>query len=128
MEAGVGGGVVVASWEMVPQLNDLIQLAPFPDNTYRYKVVLLVMATIAGTFIWDRLMTVVFAPRVAKAAWAEASKTQLSDLAPVGMTALKVVGGIALLGSGNLVVAGMAYYYYRNYYNKPAATPAPAAA
>jgi cation-transporting ATPase 13A1 len=122
------GGVVVASWEMVPQLNDLIQLAPFPDDTYRYKVVLLVMATIAGTFIWDRLMTVVFAPRVAKAAWAEASKTQLSDLAPVGMTALKVVGGIALLGSGNLVVAGMAYYYYRNYYNKPAATPAPAAA
>jgi hypothetical protein len=24
------GGVVVASWEMVPQLNELIQLAPFP--------------------------------------------------------------------------------------------------
>ena len=25
-------GVVVASWEMIPQLNELIQLAPFPGN------------------------------------------------------------------------------------------------
>lgn len=32
------GGVIVASWEMVPQLNELIQLAPFPDDIYRYKV------------------------------------------------------------------------------------------
>ena len=32
------GGVVVASWELAPQLNDLIQLAPFPDDVYRYKV------------------------------------------------------------------------------------------
>ena len=29
------GGVIVASWEMAPQLNDMIQLAPFPDDTYR---------------------------------------------------------------------------------------------
>ena len=58
-------GVVIASWEMVPQLNEIIQLAPFPnDGVYRYKVVILVVATIFGTFLWDRLCTMVFAPHV----------------------------------------------------------------
>merc|ERR1711988_1097909 len=112
------GGVVVASWEMVPQLNDLIQLAPFPDDAYRYKVVFLIMATIAGTFLWDRLCVLLFAPRIAKAAAAEASKTTLADFAPVGMTLLKVAGGVVLLGTGNIMVAGLAFYWYRNYYNK----------
>ena len=93
------GGVVVASWEMVPQLNELIQLAPFPDDVFRYKVVLLVVATIFGTFLWDRLCVLLFAPRVAKAMASEASKTQLSDLAPIGMTLLKVAGGVFLLGT-----------------------------
>jgi hypothetical protein len=41
-------GVVVAAWEMVPQLNDLLQMAPFPNDYFRYKVVGLVIATIAG--------------------------------------------------------------------------------
>lgn len=112
------GGVVVASWEMVPQLNDLIQLAPFPDDAFRFKVVFLVMATIAGTFLWDRLCVALFAPRVARAAAAEAAKTTLADLAPIGATMVKVVGGVVLLGTGNLVLAGGAYWYYRSYYQK----------
>jgi magnesium-transporting ATPase (P-type) len=29
------GGVVVAAWEFVPQLNEIIQLAPFPDDAFR---------------------------------------------------------------------------------------------
>ena len=58
-------GVIIASWELVPQLNEIIQLAPFPpDGYYRYKVVSLVVATIFGTFLWDRLCTMVFAPHV----------------------------------------------------------------
>lgn len=31
-------GVAIAAWEMIPQLNELIQLAPFPDDAFRYKV------------------------------------------------------------------------------------------
>ena len=49
---------------------------------------------------------------------AEASKTTLADLAPVGMTLVKVAGAIALLSTGNLIIAGLAYYWYRNYYQK----------
>ena len=77
------GGVIVASWEMAPQLNDMIQLAPFPDDFYRYKVVVLVVSTIFGTFVWDRLCTMMFAPSVFKAMTVEASKTTIEDVKPV---------------------------------------------
>ena len=72
--------VVVASWELAPQLNELIQLAPFPDDLYRLKVVALVVATIFGTFTWDRLCTMVFAPSVFSAMRAEAARTTLKDV------------------------------------------------
>lgn len=61
------GGVIVAAWEFVPQLNEMIQLAPFPDDWFRYKVVILVASTILGTFLWDRLCVYLFAPKVFKA-------------------------------------------------------------
>jgi len=123
------GGVVVASWEIVPQLNEAIQLAPFPDDNYRYKVVLLVMATIAGTFLWDRLCTLVFSPPVFRAMFSEAAKTRLSDLYPILMTVLKIGGGIFLLSTGNILLWGIAYFSYRRYSNPqpPAATATGAA-
>ena len=106
------GGVVVASWEMVPQLNEIIQLAPFPDDTFRYKVVALVLATIVGTFLWDRLCTILFAPKIAKAMIKEITSTKPKDLVPVLMTFGKVAVGIGVLGTGNLLMAGGAYWWY----------------
>jgi cation-transporting ATPase 13A1 len=119
-------GVVVASWEMVPQLNELIQLAPFPDDMFRYKVVALVMATIAGTFMWDRLCTMLFAPKVFSAMMNEAKGTKPSDLLPVVMTAGKIVAGVALISTGNVLLIIGGVWYYRSYMNKkkgPVAAP-----
>ena len=65
------GGVIVAAWEFVPQLNEMIQLAPFPDDYFRYKVVVLVASTILGTFLWDRFCVFMFAPKVFKASMGE---------------------------------------------------------
>jgi len=73
------------------------------------------MATIAGTFAWDRFCTFMFAPAVFKAMTDEASKTTFKDLLPVLKTFAKIVGGIALLSTGNIVMWGLAYYMYRNY-------------
>lgn len=84
------GGVAVASWEMSPKLNQLLQFAPFPDDAYRYKVIALVCASIVGTFAWDRLCTLVFARPVFKAMTAEVFKTTFVDLLPVLKTAAKV--------------------------------------
>jgi cation-transporting ATPase 13A1 len=121
------GGVVVASWELVPKLNELIQLAPFPNDSYRLQVVGLVLATIAGTFLWDRLCVLVFAPEVSKATFDEAKKTTWKDIFPVLLTLFKVVAAVAVLGTGNIVLAGVAYYTWRNMNApKPASTASPA--
>lgn len=109
------GGVVVAAWELVPQANELIQLAPFPDDAFRYKVVALVCATILGTFLWDRFCVFIFAPTVFAATVEEFKKTSLKDFYPILMTLGKVVAGVALLGTGNILLIGGAYYIYYSY-------------
>ena len=119
-------GVVVASWEMVPQLNDIIQLAPVPDDAFRYKVVALVVATIAGTFAWDRLCTFLFAPKVFSAMTEELKRTTLKDLYPIVMTVVKIGAGLILLGTGNILLIGGAIWWYRSYSQKQAAAAAAA--
>jgi cation-transporting ATPase 13A1 len=108
------GACVVAAWELVPQLNELIQLTPFPSDEYRMRVVMLVLAAILGTFAWDRLCTAVFAPEIFGAMVAEARKTTIADIAPVFTTLFKVVGVVLVLGSGNLLLMGLAFWWWRN--------------
>lgn len=112
------GGVVLAAWEFFPQLNELIQLTPFPDDLFRYKVVGLVLASIAGTFIWDRLCVMIFAPKIFSATVEELKKTTLADFVPILFTVLKVVGVLFILGTGNILLAGLAFWWYRSYTNK----------
>lgn len=112
------GGVIVAAWELVPQLNELIQLAPFPDDQFRYKVLFLVISTIIGTFAWDRLCVMIFAPDIFRATLDEFKKLTWRDFVPILFTLLKVVGGLVILGSGNILLAGMAFWWYRSYSSK----------
>merc|ERR1711871_293167 len=105
-------GVVIASWEMVPQLNELLQLAPFPDDNFRYKVVFLITATIIGTFLWDRLCVLLFAPNIFDAMAKEITKTSWKDVMPVLMTLLKVIIGVLILATGNIFLLGMSIYLW----------------
>lgn len=111
-------GVIIAAWEMIPQLNDLIQLTPFPDDIFRYKVVFLVVNTILGTLLWDRLCVFFFAPSVFRASMDEFKKVSLDDFVPLLKTSGLVVIVLALLGTGNILLAGAGYWYYRTYYAK----------
>lgn len=113
------GGVIVAAWELVPQLNEMIQLAPFPDDFFRYKVLLLVIATIIGTFLWDRFCVMMFAPKIFKATLEEFKKLSWRDFVPIGTTLLKVAAVLIVLGTGNILFAGLAFWFYRSYSNKP---------
>jgi cation-transporting ATPase 13A1 len=76
------------------------------------------MATIAGTFLWDRLCLLVFAPQSFAAVMSEARQTTFKDLQPVLWTLAKVVGVVAVLGSGYLLLGGTIWYFYRNYQNQ----------
>jgi cation-transporting ATPase 13A1 len=106
-------GVVVCAWNVVPAANALIHLAPFPDDAFRWQIVGLVLLSLAGTFLWDRLCTVLFAPEIAKAMADDARKTTFTDVKPVLVTALKVAAGTFLLIQGNILMFGAAIYFYK---------------
>jgi len=110
-------GVGACAWQVSPQLNELIHLKAFPDDSFRYQVMTMVLASIVGTFVWDRLMTAIFAPNIFKAMLVEVGKTRIKDLTPMVVSLMKVFGGLILLGSGNIFIWGMAYYAYRRYSN-----------
>ena len=110
-------GVVVCAWNVFPAGNALIHLAPFPDDDFRWTIVGLVLSSLAGTFLWDRLCTALFAPHIFKAQLDEGKKTTFTDVQPILTTALKGAAGTILLINGNLILIIAAAYFY-NQYNK----------
>merc|ERR1719267_325232 len=48
-------GVVVAAWEIVPQLNEYLGLIALPSDEARYELLALLAVTLLGSFVWDRL-------------------------------------------------------------------------
>lgn len=73
------------------------------------------MASIVGTFIWDRICLAVFAPKIFGAMMKEALATRPQHLWPICKTLLKVGGGLALLGSGNIFIWGGVFWLYRKH-------------
>jgi len=53
--------------ESIPQLNKFLQLVPFPTPQFRNWVLMILVGDIGLSFLWDRLMTFVFAPHVLRA-------------------------------------------------------------
>lgn len=76
------------------------------------QVLGLVCASLIGTFVWDRIITAIFAPKVFGAMIGEAKKTTTKDLVPIVSTAAKVAGGFILLAYGNVLLLGMVGYWY----------------
>eukprot|EP00752_Nemacystus_decipiens_P010629 g9467.t1 len=71
--------------ETIPRLNKWLQLEPFPDDAFRNAIMLVLMLDIVAAFLWDRLMLLIFAPKIL---WASVEGTTLQDV----INALKVVG------------------------------------
>lgn len=67
------------------QLNKWLQLEPFPDDAFRNAIMLVLVLDIVAAFMWDRLMLLVFAPKIL---WASVEGTTWQD----AINALKVVG------------------------------------
>ena len=80
----------------------------------RWKVVTLVAISLVGTFVWDRIVTAIFAPDIAKIMFKEASQTTIADLLPVFTTMFKVVAAVGIFASGNIFLwGGVAWWYYK---------------
>ena len=107
--------LIVCAWGVSPQLNTLIHLEEFPDDAFRWQVIALVMVSLFGTFIWDRIITSIFAPEIFKAMMDEAKQTSIADVVPVFTTMFKVIAGVSIFASGNPIIwIGAAWYWWRN--------------
>ena len=76
--------------ETVPGLNKYFQLVPFPDEEFRSYILAILAADVVLTFCWDRLMQLIFAPRIL---WASMEGTSSKDVVKM----VKVIGVIAFL-------------------------------
>eukprot|EP00658_Telonema_sp_P-2_P035369 TRINITY_DN25737_c0_g1_i1.p1 TRINITY_DN25737_c0_g1~~TRINITY_DN25737_c0_g1_i1.p1 ORF type:complete len:1571 (+),score=461.62 TRINITY_DN25737_c0_g1_i1:80-4792(+) len=108
------GLVVVCAWAWFPWLNEMIHLKEFPDDAFRYQVVTLVTASIFGTFVWDRLMTAVFAPEIFGAMMKEVWETRLSDVLDLLQTVGKILLCVGIYATGNPLIWFGAFMLYRN--------------
>lgn len=89
--------VGMCAWEMVPQANELIHLSPFPGDDFRWQIMVLVAISIFGTFLWDRLCVMFFAPDIFRAMKEAAMKTTFKgDVLPVIMDCGKIAVGVCL--------------------------------
>merc|ERR1711966_21835 len=113
--------VAVGAWEIIPQANELIHLAPFPNDEFRWKVMGLVFLSLGGTFIWDRLCIMIFAPDIWKAMVDNAKATTWKDIEEVLWTLGKVVGCLLIYLSGNPLIWMGAFWYYKKTKSEAAA-------
>lgn len=69
--------------ESVPGLNKYFQLVPFPGDSFRDFILQLLMFDIVGTFILDRLMKFIFAPKIL---FASVEDTTMKDVFALART------------------------------------------
>jgi len=107
--------VAVCAWELMPEMNAMIHLSPFPDDDFRYKVMGLVFMSLGGTFIWDRICIAIFAPEIMRALVINAKETTMEDVMGVGRTMGKVLLGLGVYLSGNPLIWIGAFWFYRKH-------------
>lgn len=108
------GMVAVCAWGVVPFLNSTLNLEVVPEEL-RMKVIWTLLASLVGTFIWDRLMVALCAPHIMAAQLEEAKATTWKDFLPLLQTAGMILGGGLLFVSGNPLLWGGAFMMYRNW-------------
>jgi len=116
--------IACCAWELVPQVNELLHLAPFPNDGFRFQVMSLVFLSLGGTFIWDRICIALFAPDIMKAMMDNAKETTMEDIMQVLRTLGKVLGCLAVYLTGNPLIWVGAFWWYKNQQKKKAAAEA----
>jgi cation-transporting ATPase 13A1 len=108
-------GVTILTFTVYPELNALLDMEPFPNDEFKYKVIFLVFMSLLGSFIVDRLCVAIFSRDIFYAQMQQFALLRPQHLFTPLMTVLKILGGLWVLGSGNLLLAGLAYWQYRKY-------------
>jgi len=124
--------VIVAAWELVPQLNEQLGLVELPNDEVRFQLLALLGVTLVGSFAWDRLCLALFAPTLFAAQLAEFRSLSMADF--VGPNTGRNVGMATAAAAwlyyteGNVVLLGLAYMFYKRLGTPNADIKPPAAA
>ena len=54
--------ICVVFVQMSPDINHMLHLSVFPNDEFRQTTIFLVCMSIAGTFLWDRVVLLLFGP------------------------------------------------------------------
>jgi len=82
--------------ETMPGLNKYFQLVPFPTDEFRDWILTLLAGNVILTLFWDRLMQLIFAPRIL---WASMEGTTIRDV-------IKLVRTLGVIGGGLYMLLG----------------------
>jgi manganese-transporting P-type ATPase len=63
--------------ETIPRLNKYLQMEPFPSDKFRNNLLACLGLDIGAALLWDRLMLLIFAPKILRASFAG---TTLADV------------------------------------------------
>lgn len=106
--------VGICAWGAIPWLNDILNLVVVPQEL-RIHVMCTLMLSLVGSFLWDRLMLMTFAPEIFQCYISEAKATTFMDFYPLLKTVGMVLGGLIFLGAGNPIMWGIAFMIYRSH-------------
>lgn len=88
-------GTFMCASESIPQLNQGLQLEPFPSIAFRNTVLVCLALDVTGAFLWDRLMLGIFAFPVLKASLENTTKKEMYTIIRVVLIVCAVVYWLA---------------------------------
>ena len=110
-------GIVICSTGYIPYLNDLLELLVLPPPL-RNRLLLLLAASTGGTLLVDRLVVLLFAPRVFVASTLNPlMSTRIADFVPILKTCGYMVAALVVipLALSNPIALIGSIYMYRQY-------------
>lgn len=111
-------GTFICAFEVIPFLNNKLQLVPLPSDAFRTKLLWTLAASVFGAFTWDRVCVAIFAPRLLITGYVDAWKAMPSWEESGKWWAKAVyIGGAAglYMATGNIIIPGIAYFVWKRF-------------
>ena len=119
-------GAFVCAFEVIPWLNNWLQLVTMPDTAFRTTILSILAVSVVGTVAWDQLMLLVFAPDILFTAYRDTIRALPTPADMVKQSKKPLFGALmaylyffnpATAGNGILLVGGfyaMRHPFFRN--------------
>ena len=84
-------GVFMLATEVMPLFNKTLEIVPLPDPLFTRKLLFYLTVDIFGSFVWDQLCLLMFAPHILKACLSECTSNDFKKLAKMGIIILIII-------------------------------------